>query len=72
MNDLATKTIATHGGLDAWRRYTFVRAHLSQGGGLWDMKANGAQIADMGVTVATDRQWVTALVRQRESSGEER
>ena len=59
MNDLATKTIAAHGGLDAWRRYTFVRARLSQGGGLWDMKANGAQIADVGVTVATDRQWAS-------------
>ena len=45
MNDLAARTIEAHGGLDAWRRYTSVRAHLSQGGGLWGMKANGAQIA---------------------------
>jgi len=59
MNDLATRTIAAHGGLGAWRRYTSVRAHLSQGGALWDMKANGAQIADVGVTVATDRQWAS-------------
>src|SRR5438445_10406168 len=59
MNDLATKTVAAHGGLNAWRRYTSVHAHLSQGGGLWDMKANGAQIADVGVVVATDRQWVS-------------
>jgi len=59
MNDLATRTIAAHGGLDAWRRYTSVRARLSQGGGLWAMKGNGAQIADVGVMVATDRQWAS-------------
>src|SRR6266446_5116634 len=59
MNDLATRTIAAHGGLDTWRRYRSVRAHLSQGGGLWGMKANGAQIADVDVMVATDRQWAS-------------
>ena len=26
---------------------------------MWGLKANGAQIADVGVTVATDRQWVS-------------
>ena len=65
MNDLATQTIAAHGGLDAWRRYTSVCAHLSQGGGLWDMKANGAQIADVDVMVATDRQWASTRHSER-------
>ena len=59
MNDLAKTTIAAHGGLDNWRRYTSIRAHLLQGGGLWALKGNGAQLADVGVTVATDRQWVS-------------
>ena len=56
MNDLAERTIAAHGGLDAWRRHKSVHAHVAQGGALWGLKANGAQIADVGVTVATDRQ----------------
>jgi hypothetical protein len=61
MNDLAEKTIVAHGGLDAWRRHKSVHAHLVQGGALWELKANGAQIADVGVTVATDRQWVSHM-----------
>lgn len=59
MNDLAEKTIVAHGGLDAWRRHKSVHAHLAQGGALWALKGNGAQIADVRVTVATDRQWVS-------------
>ena len=59
MNDLAAQTIAAHGGIDTWRRNRSVRAHLSQGGGLWELKHNGAQLADVGVTVATDRQWAS-------------
>ena len=59
MHDLANEAIIAHGGLDTWRRYKSVRAHLRQGGGLWDLKRNGAQLADVGVTVATDRQWAS-------------
>jgi len=59
MKELAEEIVAAHGGIDRWRQHKSVHAHLIQGGGLWALKNNGAQIADVGVTVATDRQWVS-------------
>lgn len=58
MDDLSREVIAAHGGLDRWRRFSTLRAHLIQGGGLWELKGKGGVLADTGVTVDLAKQHV--------------
>jgi hypothetical protein len=51
MNKLAAETIEAHGGLEKWRTFKTVKAHLIQGGGLWGLKGVDGVLADTSVTV---------------------
>lgn len=59
MNHLAKELIDAHGGLETWRTFTSVRAHLKQGGALWNLKGHGGKLDDVTVTAALERQWVS-------------
>ncbi|MGF6539406.1 hypothetical protein [Paraburkholderia youngii] len=59
MNALAQTIIDAHGGLTQWRKFTKIRADLSQGGALWSLKGQGGVLDQTSVTVATDRQWAS-------------
>ena len=51
MNSLAQKIIDAHGGLETWRRYSSLTAHLKQGGALWRLKGHGGKLDETNVTV---------------------
>ena len=51
MNDLLNLAINAQGGLDQWRKFNTVSAHLKVGGVLWGMKGHGGTIEDVGVKV---------------------
>lgn len=59
MNHLAKELIDAHGGLETWRTFSSVRAHLKQGGALWALKGQGGKLDDVTVTAALDRQWAS-------------
>ncbi|WP_321840786.1 hypothetical protein [Paraburkholderia bannensis] len=59
MNALAQSIIDAHGGLTQWRKFSKIRADLSQGGALWSLKGKGGILDQTSVTVATDRQWAS-------------
>jgi hypothetical protein len=40
MSGLATLAMNAHGGLDRWRQFKTVSAHLLQGGVLWKLKGH--------------------------------
>lgn len=52
MDKLAVETIEAHGGLEQWRKFKTVKAHLIQGGGLWDIKGVTGVLANTNLTVA--------------------
>lgn len=56
MDPLASATIAAHGGLDQWKRFTTLSARLAQGGALWPLKGVGGVLDDTVVTVDLTRQ----------------
>lgn len=51
MSDLATFAMDAHGGLDRWRRFKTVSAHLLQGGAPWGLKGQDGKLNDVHVTV---------------------
>jgi hypothetical protein len=51
MNKLAKQAIEAHGGLERWKRFTTLSAHLIQGGDLWAAKGKAGVLADVTVTV---------------------
>jgi hypothetical protein len=51
MNDLLNLAIAAHGGLDQWRQFYTVSAHLVVGGVLWGMKGHEGVIEEVNVKV---------------------
>ena len=51
MNDLISVAINAQGGLDRWRQFYTVFAHLVVGGGLWEMKGHGGVIEEVDVQV---------------------
>ena len=57
MSDLATLAINAHGGLDRWRRFKTVSAHLVQGGVLWKVKWQDGVLDDVNLTVDLDEEW---------------
>jgi hypothetical protein len=46
-----------HGGLDRWRQFKSLSAHLSQGGALWTLKGQEGTLKDVHVTVGTRSEW---------------
>jgi hypothetical protein len=50
MSDILDFALNGHGGLDRWKEFASVSAHLSQGGVLWDLKQQGGVLAEVGVT----------------------
>ena len=59
MSDLATLAINAHGGLDRWRRFKTVSAHLVQGGVLWKVKGQDGVLDDVHLTVDLDKEWAS-------------
>jgi hypothetical protein len=59
MNLLAQKIIDAHGGLDTWRRYSSLTAHLQQGGALWGLKGHGGKLDETNVTVGLGEEWAS-------------
>ncbi|WP_028749516.1 hypothetical protein [Rhizobium mesoamericanum] len=59
MNSLAQKIIDAHGGLETWRRYSSLTAHLKQGGALWGLKGHGGKLDETNVTVGFGEEWVS-------------
>lgn len=59
MNELAQLAIEAHGGLEKWKQYTTLSAHLVQGGALWGLKGKAGVLDDVTVTVSLKRQWAS-------------
>src|SRR5687767_2701519 len=51
MNGLINLAIDAHGGLDRWRQFFTVSAHLEVGGMLWGMKGHAGTIENVDVKV---------------------
>src|SRR5713226_2491418 len=49
--DLAKFAIEAHGGLERWKKFTTLSAHLIQGGVLWAVKGKAGVLDDVTVTV---------------------
>lgn len=56
MSDLATHIIDAHGGLEQWRKFKTLEAHLSQGGALWMLKGKAGVLDDTWVTIDLTRE----------------
>ena len=56
MNELAKQATVAHGGLERWKRFTTLSAHLIDGGGLWAAKGKAEVLADTTVTVGLREQ----------------
>jgi hypothetical protein len=59
MNSLLQRTLDAHGGLERWRRFEHVSAHLRNGGVLWALKQQQGVIDDVKVRVALRREWAS-------------
>jgi hypothetical protein len=59
MNSLTHLTIDAHGGLERWRQFTQVSAHLRTGGVLWPLKHQQGALDDVNVRVDLRRQWTS-------------
>jgi hypothetical protein len=59
MNTLVALTIDAHGGLERWRRFEYVTAHLRNGGVLWALKHQHGVLDDINVRVALRREWAS-------------
>lgn len=56
MDDLAKHVIDAHGGIDRWRGFKTVTAHLVQGGALWGLKGKAGVLDDTYVTIDLRRE----------------
>jgi len=56
MHDLADLIIDAHGGLERWRTFSTLSAHLLQGGALWSLKGHAGLLDDTNVTVDLRRE----------------
>jgi hypothetical protein len=61
MNPLAHKIIDAHGGLETWRRYSSLTAHLKQGGALWGLKGHDGKLDETKVTVGLGAEWASHI-----------
>ena len=59
MNELIELTMEAHGGLERYRRYENVSAHLRTGGVLWPIKHQQGILDDVKVRVALHREWAS-------------
>ena len=59
MNSLIQLALNAHGGLERWRRFEHVSAHLRNGGVLWALKNQQGVIDDVNVRVALRREWAS-------------
>jgi hypothetical protein len=59
MNKLAQKIIDAHGGLERWRQYSSLTAHLRQGGALWGLKGHAGKLDESNVTVGLGEEWAS-------------
>ena len=59
MNSLAQLTIDAHGGLERWKEFETVSAHLVQGGVLWQVKGVAGYLDATNVTVGLRREWAS-------------
>ena len=59
MNSLVSLTVDAHGGLERWRRFEQVSAHLRNDGVLWALKHQQGVIDDVNVRVALRREWAS-------------
>ena len=59
MNSLVQLTLDAHGGLERWRRFEQVSAHLRNDGVLWALKHQQGVIDDVNVRVALRREWAS-------------
>ena len=59
MNSLVQLTIDAHGGLERWRRFEHVSAHLRNGGVLWTLKHQQGVIDSVNVRAALRREWAS-------------
>ncbi|SDP20828.1 hypothetical protein SAMN04487897_1479 [Paenibacillus sp. yr247] len=58
MNELLELTVKTHGGLDRWKKFSKVNAHVVPGGVLWHLKGNPGLLDDYNLEVSTYEQHV--------------
>jgi hypothetical protein len=56
VDNLAKTIIDAHGGLNRWRGFTTLSAHLVQGGALWGLKGHGGLLDDTTVTIDLTRE----------------
>jgi len=59
MPSLVEKIIAAHGGLENWKKYTRLTAHLKQGGVLWPLKGHPGQLDVTNVAVGLGDEWAS-------------
>ncbi|WP_207231829.1 hypothetical protein [Edaphobacter modestus] len=59
MNSLAELAIDAHGGLDRWKQFETVSAHLVQGGGLWQVKGQVGMLDETNITVGLRSEWAS-------------
>lgn len=59
MNSLVSKIIDAHGGLEKWKKFSLLKARLSQGGALWTLKGQPTTLAETSVTVDLTREWAS-------------
>lgn len=52
MNDILEFAMNGHGGLDRWKEFASISAHLTQGGALWDLKQQSGVLAEVDVTAS--------------------
>ncbi len=59
MTSLVQLTIDAHGGLDRWRQFEHVSAHLRNDGVLWPLKHQQGVLDNVDVRVALHREWAS-------------
>jgi len=59
MNTQVSKIIDAHGGLEQWKKFTRLKARLSQGGVLWTLKGQPTTLSETTVTVDLVKEWAS-------------
>ncbi|MCV3768835.1 hypothetical protein [Rhizobium sp. TRM95796] len=59
MHPLVQKIIDAHGGLERWKSFSTLTAHLKQGGALWMLKGQAGRLDDTNVTVGLTSEWAS-------------
>ena len=59
MNKLLGKITDAHGGMDRWKQFETVSAHLVQGGVLWQVKGQAGKLDETNVTVGLRSEWAS-------------